>query len=120
MLTLSNTHSFKTMQLQRANTVSTLQKHCPKKTMRTDDASGHLQGKYGERSEKLPCIQVGIPSHSNPDLLIMTVSVKILHYNINNFIILYKTIIIQHYYVTDLILSCTGEEVQPPANEHQG
>ena len=120
MLTLSNTHYFKTMQLQRANTVSTLQKHCPKKTMRTDDASGPLQGKYGERSEKLPCIQVGIPSHSNPDLLIMSVSVKILLYNLNNFIILYKTIIIQHYYVTDLILSCTGEEVQPPANEHQG
>ena len=90
--------------------------------MRTDDASGPLQGKYGERSEKLPCIQVGIPSHSNPDLFIMAVSVKILHYNINNFIILYKTIVNQHIimYVTDLILSCTGEEVQPPANEHQG
>ena len=34
--------------------------------------------------------------------------------------IMYKTILNEHYYVKELILSCTGKEVQPPAKEHQG
>ena len=120
MLTLSNTHSFKNHATAAHQYCEHITETLPQEDQEERPRQRTSSGEIRWEEWKAPLHSGRYPINSNPDLFIMSVSVKILLYNLNNFIILYKTIIIQHYYATELILTCTGKEVQPPAKEHQG